>query len=371
MTAFKIGEVIQQKRKSRGITQSQLAYEMGVSKSSVSKWETGQTYPDIYLLPELASYFSMTVDDLLGYAPQLTREAIRHHYQRLATAFATAPFSEVLAECRSLIKKYYACFPFLLQMSVLLVNHTNLAEKSEQVVILQEAIQLTRRVKSEATDSQLIHQANSFEATCQMFLGNAQEVLILLGEEATPYLGNEYLIAAAYTSLGHADKSNELLQVNAYQQLLGLIGTSGKLLSLQMTDLVKFDETVARISGLSQLYAVPDLHPFLYVTFLLDSFMGYTQQKRLELALNTLTEMIRVLETIVYPATLHGDDYFDCLDNWIDDQLTLSSTMPRNEQLVKESLSAFFLETPLIQEVFAEDQRFQRLLSELKQVLES
>lgn len=369
MATFKIGEIIQEKRKARGVTQSQLAYEMGISKSSVSKWETGQTYPDIYLLPELATYFNITVDELLGYAPQLSREAIRNHYRRLSKAFTDAPFPEVLAECRSLIKKYYACLPFLFQMSILLVNHTNLAEEEEQVEILQEAIALIKRVKLEATDSPLIHQANSFEATCQMFLGNPHEVLKLVGEEVKPYLGNEHLMASAYTMMGQLDKSNEILQVSLYQQLMGIFSTSGKLLQLQLTDINKFDQTITRSGGLSQLYSVPDLHPFVYLTFLLDCFMAYTQQGRLELALASLAEVIKVLGTITYPAILHGDQYFDCLDDWIEEQLELSTTMPRNELLVKESIGNFFKMTPLIQEVYQNNQDYHQLIVKLERAL--
>lgn len=369
MKTFKIGEVIQAERKSRGITQSQLAVEMGISKSSVSKWETGQTYPDIYLLPELATYFSLTIDELLGYTPQLSREAIRNHYQRLSKAFVDEPFPVVMAECRSLIKKYYACLPFLLQMAVLLANHTNLAKKDEQIGILQEAIELTRRVKAEATDSPMIHQANSFEAACQMFLGNPQEVLMLLGEEVKPYLGNEQLMANAYKMLGQVGKSHEILQVSLYQQLMGLVSASGKLLESQVVDHFQFDQTVRRVIGISKLYNLSSLHPFLYVTFLLECFTGYTQQKRLTLALESLSEMIQVLETISYPATLHGDRYFDALDDWIDDQLELSSMMPRNEQLVKESLSGYFKENPLIQEAYQTSSEFKNLLAKLTQVL--
>ena len=47
---------------------------MMVTKASVSKWETGQSYPDILLLPKLATFFNVTVDELIGYEPQLNRK---------------------------------------------------------------------------------------------------------------------------------------------------------------------------------------------------------------------------------------------------------------------------------------------------------
>ncbi len=54
-----ISKIIANHRREKGLTQDQLAAYMGVSKASVSKWETGQSYPDITFLPQLATYFNI------------------------------------------------------------------------------------------------------------------------------------------------------------------------------------------------------------------------------------------------------------------------------------------------------------------------
>ncbi len=69
MNEIRIAHILTQKRRSRGITQEELAEYMGVSKAAVSKWEKGQSYPDITLLPQLAAFFNISVDELLGYSP--------------------------------------------------------------------------------------------------------------------------------------------------------------------------------------------------------------------------------------------------------------------------------------------------------------
>lgn len=56
-------------RKDKGIGQQELAEVLGVSFQSVSKWETGVTMPDISLLPDIAEYFNVSVDELLGLKP--------------------------------------------------------------------------------------------------------------------------------------------------------------------------------------------------------------------------------------------------------------------------------------------------------------
>ncbi|WP_105615215.1 DNA (cytosine-5-)-methyltransferase [Vallitalea okinawensis] len=63
-------------RKEKGITQTELADSLGVSFQSISKWETGITLPDITLLPTLADYFEVSVDQILGLKPLNNREYI-------------------------------------------------------------------------------------------------------------------------------------------------------------------------------------------------------------------------------------------------------------------------------------------------------
>lgn len=56
-------------RRQRGISQQQLAGQVGVTFQTVSKWETGACLPDIAMLPVLAGYFQVSVDQLLGLQP--------------------------------------------------------------------------------------------------------------------------------------------------------------------------------------------------------------------------------------------------------------------------------------------------------------
>ena len=63
----KIADHIRFYRKQKGLTQEQLAEAMGVSVAAVSKWEQGQSLPEIPMLMELADFFDLSVDALLGY----------------------------------------------------------------------------------------------------------------------------------------------------------------------------------------------------------------------------------------------------------------------------------------------------------------
>ncbi|WP_316637096.1 helix-turn-helix transcriptional regulator [uncultured Ruminococcus sp.] len=63
---MEFSEKLQQLRKSKGLTQEELAQAIFVSRTAVSKWESGRGYPNIDSLKALAKFFSVTVDELLS-----------------------------------------------------------------------------------------------------------------------------------------------------------------------------------------------------------------------------------------------------------------------------------------------------------------
>lgn len=63
-----IGEKIKKLRLGIGLSQTQLADKLGLSNQAVSKWETNATLPDITFLPELATIFGVSIDDLFDYS---------------------------------------------------------------------------------------------------------------------------------------------------------------------------------------------------------------------------------------------------------------------------------------------------------------
>ncbi len=65
MNQVKIGKFIASKRKEQGLTQLQLAEKLCITDRAVSKWETGKSLPDTFLMPELCKLLKITINDLL------------------------------------------------------------------------------------------------------------------------------------------------------------------------------------------------------------------------------------------------------------------------------------------------------------------
>ena len=68
-----LNDTIRALRRERGMTQEQLAEAMNVSAAAVSKWENGQSVPDILVLTALADFFEVSLDALVGYTVQAHR----------------------------------------------------------------------------------------------------------------------------------------------------------------------------------------------------------------------------------------------------------------------------------------------------------
>lgn len=64
---IKLGEIIRELRKRDGRKQEDLAVALGVTNQAVSRWEANGGYPDIEMLPAIANYFHITIDELFGY----------------------------------------------------------------------------------------------------------------------------------------------------------------------------------------------------------------------------------------------------------------------------------------------------------------
>jgi transcriptional regulator with XRE-family HTH domain len=79
---LKIAERLRKYRKEKDMTQDALAQALGVSPQSVSKWECGDGYPDIELLPNIANHLKISVDALIGNDTDGKKEDIAYFWKK-------------------------------------------------------------------------------------------------------------------------------------------------------------------------------------------------------------------------------------------------------------------------------------------------
>ena len=98
---IKISENIKRLRRSKNVTQEQIAEMLGVSVTAVSKWERGETYPDITMLFPLARYFGVSLDELMGYDEAKERaeiHALRMEYREIHVRDGAEKSGEFISE---------------------------------------------------------------------------------------------------------------------------------------------------------------------------------------------------------------------------------------------------------------------------------
>ena len=107
MYQCKIAEKLVELRTSKGVTQEDVAQSLSVSNKTVSKWENGASTPDLSMVVELAKYYGITTDTLLGLfedKKQSTEEEIRSLFEGLDRRESVLKAFETI---RSLIPTMY------------------------------------------------------------------------------------------------------------------------------------------------------------------------------------------------------------------------------------------------------------------------
>ncbi len=130
---LKIGKIIKNLRVEKNITQDILANALGVTPQAVSRWESGTTYPDIELLPAMADYFSLSIDELLGHKLS-ERETellkIKKEADRLEAAGST---DEKIAHVRNALVRYPFDLDLKLHLATGLLHKWQADEKSTDI----------------------------------------------------------------------------------------------------------------------------------------------------------------------------------------------------------------------------------------------
>ncbi len=369
MKELNIGKCIVQKRKENGITQEQLADYIGVSKSSVSKWESGLSYPDILILPELATYFNISVDELLGYSLQLTKEDIKKNYNKLSNEFALKPFDEVMEQCRQLIKKYYSCFPFLLSMIQLLLNYSTLA-KTEVIKkeIFQQCILLSRRIKEESRNISDIKSANTMEALAEMALGNSEEIIRLLDNKLTPYSGDDVILINAYQMQGKTTEAKVVNQILLYNNVINTLTLLNNYLSLNMMEPVLFEKIYSQGIQIIEVFHLTEIWTNDVFGIHIVAAQGYLIHQKKEKAIDALDQYVNTVLKIQFPLSFKGNEYFNKIDKWFEDNNCIGTNASIDEATIKKNLLDIVAENPTFTQL-REDERYNLLVKKLKRKL--
>lgn len=372
MQIFNLGDNIIRLRHEKKLTQEEIAAFVGVTKASVSKWENRQSMPDISILPALATLFDVSIDELLGYEPQLEDKQIRRIYQSLSEEFVNNSFEDAYNEVLKQVRQYYNCYPFLLHMCVLMINHYNLAgDDKNQNDVLLEVQNWCCHIRENCKAANIVQDAIAVHTVINYLLKKYREVIEVLKEEANPLRmsnGNDKLLIQTYAMLGDMDNTEKYAQTIMYNSILNIVACSTLLLSVLMPDKDWCNDTINRIAVLNSSYKLNDVNKNTMVQYYYQAAINKVFYGEKEEAYYYLDQFIEQgIDLIKNPEKLFiYDSYFKKVEEWTNEAI-LGVILPRDKSFITSDISAM-LEHPLLQSLAGEN-RFEKIKRKIKEEL--
>lgn len=182
-----IGENVKRLRAQKGITQETLAEFLGVTFQSVSRWERGEGYPDITILPLISDYFGVSVDELLG-ADKSQREEKVRRYLEIYDTMKLKDLTYTSGEFRKAVKEYPGDYRILVRYMNLLQEEKDHPMDEGYEKTSKELFSIYENIQSHCTDDGIRiwskriiieHLLKKYQCTCN--------------EEGRYYVHKEYL----------------------------------------------------------------------------------------------------------------------------------------------------------------------------------
>ena len=211
-------------RQKNNSTQDDLALFLGISSQAVSKWERNEGYPDITLLPKIAGYFHISVDELLGVdeiARQIRIDEITKEYNRIRHHVPLDPNYQ-LDEGIDLIRNALQELPDVFFFEQLLAadlswKGKNISDASEKTQLFEEAISLCEDILARSTEDRWRDCAKQILLVMYADLGMTEKALELAYQMPTPRCTCEYMLT--YILQGDDLKNRRKLNAVLYYQI--------------------------------------------------------------------------------------------------------------------------------------------------------
>ena len=220
-----LDENLRKLRLSHGNRQEDLATHLGVSIQSVSKWERGENLPDLTLIPAIASYYDVSVDDLLGVGEVSKQEKIDWYFAESKRLLHDGKTGENIELMRKAVKEFPNEHKLISQLAFALFFHIG-----KDKAMCSETIELDERILRESTDINL--RGNSIERLCHsyQYLGDNEKAKEYAEMAGYMFNSREVLLSSVLKGEDGDNHNKDLIA----SSLLIIINTINKLDSIDL-----------------------------------------------------------------------------------------------------------------------------------------
>lgn len=232
-----LSEQLKRLRKAKGNTQEELAAHIGITTQAVSKWERGEGYPDITLLPAIAAYYGVSIDDLLGVGENEKKKTLNAYREKDDELFRQGKSAERVALMREAVRE----FPNDLSVIADLMWALSAEDNKENA---DEIISCGERILRESTDNTERNSALRCLCYAYYYGKNDAETAIKYAESAGV---NEISVSDMLARFLEGDEAVECCQKNL-QSLFDNIKINAQLMCIKgkysPEDVIRVDEFV-------------------------------------------------------------------------------------------------------------------------------
>jgi transcriptional regulator with XRE-family HTH domain len=347
-----IGKVICDLRKKSGITQEQIADAVGVSVPAVSKWETGNSYPDITLLIPIARYLGVTVDKLLHYECEISNEKVLEIVKKCTQRFEAEGFDAGLELCNDYLKNYPNNLYLKFRISGLLPWFAAKKCTSEETV--QNARKQAVSLLKEACESkeEKISNASSYMLACTYIqMNKSKEAQNILETMPKSGLDPNKILPTVYMQQGEIAKAVKLYQQNLLNDLNGVTMALTGLAGIAMKE-KKWKDALEYADAQRKLIETFKLEDFMLASNYHLYLSIYSKRKDAE---NTLLYLKKYFSVFPYDMSKLqlSDNFFFSMVGIQELSIALNFTKDTVIRAIKENPGMDFLR---------DDTRFQSLL---------
>jgi transcriptional regulator with XRE-family HTH domain len=310
-----IGKNIQNKRKAMGLTQEQLATAIGVSVAAVSKWETGGAYPDITLLAPIARLLDVSVDHLLGFEPQLSKDEVMDLCGQCAKLFEATEYEKAVSFMEQNVREYPNSDFLKFRMGYVLMMHTPCAPSEKEAARLLSRAEALMREAAESGDIAVREGALQSLSALLTQQERYEEALEVLDGIHCSEIEPDQMRVSIYYAMGNYEKAKQtaqkLLAAHSFGCSIALdtLAKAAKQkkdypLALRM---VRLNLQLSEMFDRNRIYG-QDLNPHLMIA------QYYAEQKQERETLDALKDFLKCAQMPADPAAVKASPFFDSIE---------------------------------------------------------
>ncbi|WP_165380122.1 helix-turn-helix domain-containing protein, partial [Staphylococcus condimenti] len=253
---IRLSTKLKQERVKRSITQETLANYLNISKTTISKWENDLLYPDITMLPMLARFFNISVDELLNYNDSISNEEMKQLNGILNNTITDSSYEDYLNLAQIYFIDYSNEFEFLNNLLGILTNNIIYATDNPQYQeSISLALEIIKTIEMNSSSIYLKKHAQGYKMILYMYQRDYGAVI----EGVPDYdlkLGEQVLLATSYKQSGQLKKARSVLQTDMYQHLMNILYELMVLLMHEDLHVVPIEDFESKVKNLNKAFNI-------------------------------------------------------------------------------------------------------------------